>query len=87
MGCAALGAVLVEGGAEYVREPREPELEPPPTRASAIDETATDTGKASAASTAKVLKDALMRFEDIIVDPYRPRHGGAAHKVGMPRRK
>jgi hypothetical protein len=77
----------LDGGEDTGRAPRDPELEPPPPRASAIDETATDTGRASAASTAKVLKDALMRFEDIIVDPYRPRHGGAAHKVGMPRRK
>ena len=34
-GCAALGAVEVLGGAENVRAPREPELKPPPTRASA----------------------------------------------------
>jgi hypothetical protein len=77
IGCAALGAVLVVGGAENVREPREPELEPPPTRASAIDEIATDTGRASAASTAKVLKEARKRFEDIIVNSYSPRHGDA----------
>ncbi len=38
-GCAAFGAVDVLGGAENVRAPREPELEPPPIRASA-DETA-----------------------------------------------
>jgi hypothetical protein len=87
IGCAAVGAVLVAGGAEYVREPREPEFELPPTRASAIDETATDTGRASAESTAKVLKDARKRFEDIIIDPYYPRHGDAAHKVGMRGRK
>jgi hypothetical protein len=34
-GCAVLGAVDVLGGAENVRAPREPELKPPPTRASA----------------------------------------------------
>ena len=34
-GCAAPGAVDVLGGAEKVRAPREPELTPPPTRASA----------------------------------------------------
>ena len=37
MGCAALGAVVVLGGAEKVRDPREPELPPPPTRASAAE--------------------------------------------------
>jgi hypothetical protein len=36
MGCAAPGAVVVLGGAEKVRDPREPELPPPPTRASAF---------------------------------------------------
>ena len=34
-GCAASGAVDVLGGAEKVRAPREPELPPPPIRASA----------------------------------------------------
>src|SRR5262245_35496589 len=81
IGCVAVGAVLVDGGAEKVREPREPELEPPPTRASATDEIATAAGNASAVSTAKVLKDARMRFADIIVNPFRPRHGDAAHKL------
>src|SRR6476661_10755754 len=37
MGCAAPGAVVVLGGAEKVRDPREPELPPPPTRASAAE--------------------------------------------------
>jgi hypothetical protein len=45
-GCAAPGAVDVLGGAEKVRAPREPELKPPPTRASA-DEIASIAGKAS----------------------------------------
>src|SRR5579871_2546153 len=45
-GWAVFGAVDVEGGAEYVREPREPELDPPPTRASA-DEATMTTGIAS----------------------------------------
>ena len=31
IGCAAPGAVVVLGGAEKVRDPREPELPPPPT--------------------------------------------------------
>jgi hypothetical protein len=45
-GCAAFGAVEVEGGGEKVRDPREPELEPPPIRASA-DEATTTSGMAS----------------------------------------
>jgi hypothetical protein len=45
-GCAADGAVDVLGGAENVRVPREPELKPPPTRASA-GEAASITGNAS----------------------------------------
>jgi hypothetical protein len=57
---------LVAGGAEYVFEPREPELPPLPARASATDETAIAAGNASAITTAKALKDARMRFEDII---------------------
>jgi hypothetical protein len=51
-GCAVLGAVEVEGGAENVRAPREPELTPPPIRASAAV-TATTSGKASDKTTAK----------------------------------
>jgi hypothetical protein len=51
-GCAVLGAVEVEGGAENVRAPREPELPPPPTRASAAV-TATTSGKASDKTMAK----------------------------------
>jgi hypothetical protein len=35
IGAAVVGAVRVEGGAENVREPRLPKLEPPPARASA----------------------------------------------------
>jgi hypothetical protein len=46
-GCAVPGAVDVLGGAVKVRDPREPELSPPPTRASA-DETASIKGNASA---------------------------------------
>jgi hypothetical protein len=36
-GCVVPGAVDVLGGAENDRPPREPELKPPPTRASAVD--------------------------------------------------
>ena len=50
-GCAVPGAVEVLGGAEKVREPREPEPKPPPTRASA-DEIAITVGSASDKTTA-----------------------------------
>src|SRR5262249_41377237 len=52
-GCAVFGAVDVLGGAENVRPPREPELSPPPTRASA-DETAIASGSASDRTTATI---------------------------------
>jgi hypothetical protein len=52
-GCAVLGAVDVLGGAEKVRPPREPELLPPPMRASAEDDTAIATGNASAKAIAR----------------------------------
>jgi len=41
-GVAVPGAVDVEGGAEKVRVPREPELDPPPIRASAEETTSID---------------------------------------------
>jgi hypothetical protein len=50
-GCAVPGVVEVLGGAENVRAPREPELKPPPTRASA-DEMASTNGIASDKTTA-----------------------------------
>jgi len=50
-GWAVPGAVDVEGGGEKVREPREPELKPPPTRASAEEMTRT-VGSANARTTA-----------------------------------
>jgi hypothetical protein len=46
-GVAVPGAVDVEGGAEKVRVPREPELDPPPIRASAEETTSID-GRATA---------------------------------------
>jgi len=52
-GCAALGAVDVLGGAENVRVPRDPELNPPPTRASA-DDTANIKGSANDRTTVSV---------------------------------
>jgi hypothetical protein len=50
-GWAVPGAVDVLGGAENVRVPREPELKPPPTRASA-GEAAEINGNASDRTTA-----------------------------------
>ncbi len=50
-GCAVPGAVDVLGGAEKVRAPREPELKPPPTRASA-DGAANISGSANDKTTA-----------------------------------
>ena len=50
-GCAVPGAVEVLGGAENVRPPREPELPPPPIRASA-DEIASINGNANDKTTA-----------------------------------
>jgi hypothetical protein len=52
-GCAAFGAVDVLGGAENDRVPRDPELNPPPIRASA-DEAATIKGSANDRTTASV---------------------------------
>src|SRR6266849_5506986 len=60
-GCAVLGAVDVLGGAENVRAPREPELMPPPTRASA-DEMASIKGSASDKTTAIALAMPRVRW-------------------------
>jgi hypothetical protein len=46
------GMVVVDGGAENVRDPRLPELKPPPRRASAPDARRPD----AAATTAKTVK-------------------------------
>src|SRR6266568_1589566 len=56
VGAAALGAVVVEGGAVKVREPRLPELNPPPARALASAITRT-----SAAATATNASNGRMR--------------------------
>jgi hypothetical protein len=50
-GCVVPGAVDVRGGAEKVRPPREPELKPPPARASA-DGAASISGNANDKTTA-----------------------------------
>src|SRR5579872_4167803 len=65
-GRAALGAVLVAGGADQVRMPREPDEKPPPARASACDTTSA-VGIASASATAATLNSAVNRLENLIV--------------------
>ncbi len=82
-GCAALGAVEVLGGAEKVREPREPELKPPPTRASAA-ETAIIRGSASDIATAKALTAARMRGVNLMVFPSIPGKGKAPLRWAAP---
>ncbi|WP_205756994.1 hypothetical protein, partial [Lactobacillus crispatus] len=64
-GRAALGAVEVDGGAENVRDPRDPELEPPPMRASAADAISA-TGMATDSTTAKAFMEARTRCENLI---------------------
>ena len=66
-GCAVLGAVEVLGGAENVRAPREPELTPPPIRASA-DETASTSGNASDNNDGDRLNDAAGALREFHVN-------------------
>src|SRR6185437_1295234 len=80
-GCAAEGAVLVGGGAEKVREPREPDEKPPPTRASA-EVIASVAGSASANAMAPALISPRIRKVKVMgVFPKTPQ-GGTAHKMG-----
>jgi hypothetical protein len=65
-GVAVPGAVDVLGGAENVREPREPELKPPPTRASA-DEIARAAGSANAKITAIAFTTTRVRCVNFMV--------------------
>src|ERR1700733_6448054 len=64
-GDAEPGAVEVLGGAEKVREPREPELKPPPTRASA-GEIAEIKGNASDKTTAIAWKAPRARCVNVM---------------------
>jgi hypothetical protein len=80
-GWAVPGAVDVLGGAENVRPPREPELMPPPTRASA-DEMAATTGSASARTTAIALTMPRARCVNSMSLFLHPRHWGSALKMG-----
>jgi hypothetical protein len=75
-GCAAPGAVDVLGGAENVRAPREPELMPPPIRASA-DETASINGNANDKATAIAWKMPQARCVNFMSISLSPRHGEA----------
>ncbi len=70
-GWAVPGAVDVLGGAENVRPPLEPELMPPPTRASA-DEIATTNGRASDNTTAIALtrpRVCCVNFMSLFLNP------------------
>jgi hypothetical protein len=67
-GCAVPGAVEVLGGAENVRAPREPELTPPPIRASAA-ETASNNGNANDKTTAITSTKPRLRCVNFIVFP------------------
>jgi hypothetical protein len=80
-GFAAFGAVVVEGGAEKVREPRDPELEPPPTRASA-SEAAIIVGTANERTTAIAWIMPRVRWVNLIALSSNPRHGESALKMG-----
>ena len=75
-GWAVPGAVDVLGGAENVRPPREPELMPPPTRASA-DEIATTNGRASDNTTAIALTRPRVRCVNFMSLFLNPRQGDA----------
>jgi hypothetical protein len=81
IGAAVPGAVVVLGGAEKVREPREPELPPPPTRASA-EEIAIASGIASERTTAKARTIPRVRCVKFMSLFLNPRHGEAAPKMG-----
>ena len=80
-GCAVLGAVEVLGGAEKVRAPREPELKPPPTRASA-GETASINGKASDKTTAIAWTMPRARCVNFMSLFLKSPAGGSAPKMG-----
>jgi hypothetical protein len=76
-GWAALGAVAVDGGAVKVRDPREPEENPPPTRASA-EEIASVAGSASDSTMATVLMSPRRRRVSVMsVFPKIPGRGTA----------
>jgi hypothetical protein len=77
-GCAVPGAVDVLGGAENVRAPRDPELSPPPIRASA-DEIASIRGSASDKTTAIALTMPRARCVNVMCLFLSPRYGSATN--------
>jgi hypothetical protein len=81
IGCAADGAVDVLGGAVKVLVPRDPELPPPPMRASA-DDMAIITGNANDRATAIALKKPRVRWVNFMVNPLWSPAGGYANKMG-----
>ncbi len=85
-GRATLGAVDVDGGAENVRAPREPELKPPPIRASAA-ETDSATGMATDRTTANVLTKAHIRCVNLIAHSSIPGRGTAQLTWRLPYEK
>ena len=80
-GCAVPGAVEVEGGAAKVREPREPELNPPPARASAA-EIASTVGSASDSATAMARTNPPIGSENLMSLTYIPGMGNAPNMGG-----
>ena len=81
IGCAVPGAVDVVGGAEKVREPREPELQPPPTRASA-DEIAITSGQRQRQDDGDRLNNAARALREIHVCFLKSPAWGSAPKMG-----
>src|SRR3954463_13772347 len=84
-GCALPGAVDVLGGAVKVRDPREPELEPPPTRASAT-EIASTSGTASDKTMAIAWTIPRARWVNVMSVPQSPA-GGSASNMGRAAQK
>ncbi|CEG07433.1 hypothetical protein BN961_00823 [Afipia felis] len=80
IGWAAFGAVLVVGGGANVRLPREPELKPPPTRASTAV-TVNVSGIATDRITTRVLSKARARCETIMNNPPSPPWGRSTKMV------
>src|SRR3974390_106723 len=85
-GCAVPGAVEVEGGGEKVRVPRDPELKPPPTRASA-DETVPASGTASARVTVIAWTIARARWVNFMLVSLISPAGGSAFNMGRTAQK
>jgi hypothetical protein len=74
-GWADPGAVEVLGGAEKLRVPRDPELMPPPMRASADDDIANASGMANDNITASAPTMPRVRCKNLIWFPQFPGRG------------